>query len=271
MTASTIGAAAAASTPSSFGRLAGFRPLVRKDTTDWIRGRRAYVILAISSLFMLLTAANGWITNRIAASLPPGSVRPDNLGSMDPVHNFVAAFSSQIFVIATIFVAGSLLARERESGTLAWVASKPVTRASIWLSKWSTTTVMTALVAGILPMIATVILVTVLYGALPVGLVIGIAIGLVATIAFFAAVGLGLGTVISGQAPTIAAAFAIFALLPIVGGILPIAEYLPTAMLSWPAAVLAGESAPLVTPVAWLAVTGTIVALAVRRTARMEL
>jgi hypothetical protein len=42
-------------------------------------------------------------------------------------------------------------------------------------------------------------------------------------------------------------------------------------MLSWPAAALAGESAPLVTPVAWLVVTGAIVALAVRRTARMEL
>ena len=227
----------------------------RKDTTDWIRGRRAWVILVVSALFMLLTAANGWITNRIAATLPDGTVRPENLGSMDPVHNFVAAFSAQIFVLATIFVAGSLLARERESGTLAWVASKPVTRASIWLSKWVTTTVMTVLVAGILPLVATVILVTVLYGALPAGLVFGVAVGLVATIAFFAAVGLALGTVIPGQAATIATAFAV-------------SHYCRSSAGSSPSGRTcrrpcrpgrpppAGESVSLVTPVAWLVVTG---------------
>jgi ABC-type transport system involved in multi-copper enzyme maturation permease subunit len=270
MTASIIDAGAA-SPSSSFGRLAGFRALVRKDTTDWVRGRRAWVILVISVLFMLLSAANGWITRQIVATFPDGSVKPENLGSMAPVDNFLAAITGQIFVIATIFVAGSLLAREREAGTLAWVASKPVTRASIWLSKWTTTTVITAVVAGIVPLVATMVLVTALYGPLPIELVVGVAAGLVATIAFFAAVGLGLGTVLPGQAATIAAGFAVFAILPIIGGILPVEQYLPTAMLSWPAAALSGASVSFVTPVAWLVVTAAIVGLAVRRTARMEL
>ena len=272
MTASTIGAARAASSqPSSFGRLAGFRALARKDTKDWIRSRRLWVILAVSVPFMILSAANGWITNRIAEGMPPGSMDPDKIGSLSPADNFIAGISAQIFVIATIFVAGSLLARERESGTLAWVASKPVTRASIWLSKWTTTTVMTALVAGIVPILASAAVVTILYGAPPVGLVVGAAIGVVAAIAFFAAVGLGLSTVLPGQAAAIAGAFAVFAVLPMIGGLLPIEEFLPMTMLSWPAMALTGASVSVVTPIAWLVVTGGIIALAVRRTGRLEL
>ena len=273
MTASIVAAADAASSPSSFGRLAGFRALARKDTTDWLRSRRFWVILAISVAFMVLTAANGWITNQLANTLPPGSIDPDNVGSMSPVDNFLASLSAQIFILATIFVAGSLFAREREAGTLAWIASKPVTRASIWLSKWVTTSAMTALVAAILPMIATAAVVFVLYGALPVQLVVGVAIGVVAVVMFFAAVGLALGTVIPGQAATIAAAFGVFVLMPIVAGIspFPIEPYLPTAMLGWPAEVLSGAGASLATPIAWFAITTAVVAFGVRRTVRMEL
>jgi ABC-2 type transport system permease protein len=271
MTASTIGAAPAASTSSSFGRLAGFRALVRKDTTDWVRSRRVWVILLASVPFMALTAANGWITNQIAAGTPPGAMDPDKIGSLSPVDNFLAGVSAQLFVVVTIFVAGSLLSREREAGTLGWIASKPVSRASIWLSKWTTTTAMTALVAGIVPLLVSFALVTVLYGAPPAGLVVGAMIGVVAAIAFFSAVGLGLATVLPGQAATIAATFAVFAFLPMIGGFLPIEEFLPMTMLSWPVVALSGGSVAAVTPVAWLVITGSIVALSVRRTARLEL
>src|SRR4029453_18073218 len=94
---------------------------------------------------------------------------------------------------ATGMAAGSLLARERETGTLSWVASKPVTRRSIWLSKGGPSTEMLSIFAGLVPLAATVAVVTILYGAPPVALVVGLAIGIVATIAFFAAVGLAAG------------------------------------------------------------------------------
>jgi len=190
---------------------------------------------------------------------------------MAPVDNLLVSVSAQIFVVAAIFVAGSLMAREREAGTLAWVASKPVTRASIWTSKFVSATGMLALVAGIVPLAATVVLVTVLYGAPPIGVVIGLAAGIIAAIAFFTALGLGFGTILPGQAASIAAGFGVFALLPIIGSILPIAEFLPTSMVSWPAAALSGASVSWVTPVAWLVVTGGLTALAIRRVGRMEL
>jgi ABC-2 type transport system permease protein len=273
MTASTISGAGAARVSTTFGPFAGFRALFRKDTTEWLRGKRAWVVLAVSVSFMLLAAANAWIIQRVAAGLPAGEISSDQLGSLAPADNLLVAIGAQIFVIATIFVVGSQMAREREAGTLAWVASKPVTRASIWTSKWVSSTAMLSLVAGIVPLAATAALVTVLYGAPPIELVVGLAAGIVAVVAFFAALGLGLGTVLPGQAATIAAVFAVFALLPIIANVLPfdIEPFLPTSMLAWPTAALSGAGAHLVTPIAWVLVTGGIAALAIRRMGRMEL
>ena len=61
MTASIIVGADVAPVSSPFGRFAGFRALLRKDVSDWIRGKRAWVVLAISAPFMILSAANSWI------------------------------------------------------------------------------------------------------------------------------------------------------------------------------------------------------------------
>jgi ABC-type transport system involved in multi-copper enzyme maturation permease subunit len=273
MTASIISGAGSVPITSGFGPFSGLRALIRKDATEWRRGVRAWVVLGVAMAFMVLGAANGWITHHLAANLPPGSVDPEHLGSLAPVDNFLAAVTSQIFVIATLFAAGAALPRERESGTLAWVASKPVTRASIWSSKFVTMTVALSLLAGIIPLAATAVVVTVLYGALPISLVVGAAIGIAAVVAFFAAVGLALGTTLPGQSATIAAAFAVFALLPVVAGVLPFdaTPFLPTSMLAWPAAALSGASVSFVTPVAWIVVTGALAGLAIRGMGRLEL
>lgn len=273
MTASIITGADVASIAPSFGPFAGFRAVFRKDTTEWVRGKRAWVVLVISTAFMTLASANAWIVHQIARSLPPGEIPTEELGSLAPADNLLASISAQIFVMATIFVVGSLLAREREAGTLGWVASKPVTRASIWTSKWVSSTAMLSLVAGLIPLAATAAVVSVLYGVPSIGLVVGVGVGIVAIIAFFAAVSLAMGTVLPGQAPTIAAVFAVFALIPLLASIIPfpVQDYLPTSMLSWPAAALSGASVSLVTPLSWFAVTGGLAALAIRRLGRTEL
>jgi len=273
MTASIISDTGTMPVPAPFGRFAGLRPLLRKDATEWRRGPRAWVILIVTTAFMVLSAANQWITHTIAASLPPGSVAPDNLGSLAPADNLLTALSSQIFVIAAIFAAGAIIAREREAGTLAWVASKPVTRASIWSSKWITTTAAVSLLAGAVPLAITAIVVTILYGAAPIGLLIGAVIGIAAVVAFFAAVGLALGTFLPGQPAAIAAGFAVFVLLPVIAGVFPfpIADYLPTAMLAWPVAVLSGAAVSVATPIAWFIVTAGLAIAGIRRMGRIEL
>jgi ABC-2 type transport system permease protein len=181
--------------------------------------------------------------------------------------------SGQVFVLATIFAVASLLVAERDSGTLAWVASKPVTRSSIWLSKWISASAILVVAAGLIPLALTVALVVVLYGVPPVGAVVGLAVGIAALVTFFAAVGLAAGTILPGQPAIAAAGFGVFALTPVLTTIVPfdVAPLLPTSILPWPAMALSGEAVPWITPVAWLAITTGLVLLALRRMARIQL
>ena len=105
MTASIISSPAIAG--ASRGRFAGLGALVRKDTTEWRRGRRAAIVFAISTGFMVLSAANAWINQAIISALPEGVDAPDVPLSMVPLDNLFAAVTSQVFVLAAIFAVAS--------------------------------------------------------------------------------------------------------------------------------------------------------------------
>ncbi len=67
---------------------------------------------------------------------------------------------------------------------------------------------------------------------------------MIATIAFFAAIGLAAGTVVPGQSPPImAVGLGILFLVPIVAGLLPVdvIPYLPTSILDWTLGLAAGQ------------------------------
>ena len=267
MTAMTIPGAIA---PSAAGRFAGLRPLLRKDTTEWLRGRRAWIVLAASAVLMVLTAANGWINATIAAAVPEAA--QNARFSLAPADNLAAAVGAQIFLLATIFAVASLIVGERQAGTLAWVASKPVSRNAIWTSKWVASSAILVVTAAIVPLVVTVAVVTVLYGVPPIGLVVGMAAGMVGLVVLFAAVGLAAGTVMPGQAAITAAGFVVLALAPILTGIVPaLAPFLPTSFLDWTTGVATGAPLTLVTPFTWVLATGALVAASLRGMSRMEL
>jgi ABC-2 type transport system permease protein len=253
------------------GRFTGLRALLRKDATEWVRGRRAWIVLIVTTLFMVLTAANGWISSTIAAGLPEGATVGEF--TLDPASNLLAAVGAQVFVLAAIFAVASLIVGERQVGTLAWVASKPVSRNAIWASKWISASAILTVTAAIVPLVATGAVVVALYGVPPVALVVGLAIGMAAMIAFLAALGLAAGTVMPGQAAITAVGFGVFALVPTVASLLPFdaAPFLPTSILTWAAGLATGAPVGLVTPVAWLVVTGGLAAFGLRRMSRMEL
>jgi ABC-2 type transport system permease protein len=271
MTAQIIGGAVSAPRPAT-RRVAGFGALVRKDFTEWTRGFRTWVLLGVTTAFMILTAANGWITSQIIAALPEGAEAPAP-ASLVPMDNLMAAVGAQIFVLAAIFAVGSLIVAERHSGTLAWVASKPVSRSAIWLAKWTSASAMLALSAVIVPLVATVAVVVALYGAPPVVVLAGFAAGMIALVAFFAAVGLTAGTIVPGQPAVIAVGFVVFALLPVLGGILgpDVAALLPTSILPWFAGLASGMPVGIATPIAFVVTTGAVVALGLWRMNRIEL
>ncbi|HSL75655.1 MAG TPA: ABC transporter permease, partial [Candidatus Limnocylindrales bacterium] len=149
MTASTSARTTASVVHSAgLGSLPGFGGLVRKELTEWRRGRRTWVVFLVSAFFMMLTALNTWLQATIAPT--DGSAGVEN-PIVDPMLNLVGAVASQIFAIAAIFAVMSLIVAERDSGTLAWTASKPVSRSGIWLSKFVTATGILWIVAGLIP------------------------------------------------------------------------------------------------------------------------
>jgi ABC-type transport system involved in multi-copper enzyme maturation permease subunit len=260
-----------ASAPAGTGRFIGLRALLRKDTTEWLRGRRAWVVAIVVTAFMVLTTANGWINATIAAQLPEGEEAAEF--SLVAADNLMMAVGAQVFVLAAILAVGSLIAGERQAGTLAWVASKPVSREAIWMSKWMSASAILGVTAIAIPKAASVALAMVLYGAPPVELVIALMAGMVAVVALFAAVGLAAGTVMPGQAAITATGIGVFALVPLFASVLPfdVSPFLPTSMLTWFAGAASGMPIAWVTPAAWLVVIGALVAFSIRRMSRMEL
>jgi ABC-2 type transport system permease protein len=273
MTAQSIPSGAVAAPRPADRRLAGLGTLLRKDSTEWRRGKRAAVVFLLVSAIMVLTAANSWIVTQVAANLPPDANADLGEITLDPVQNLLAAVGTHLFVIAAILAVGSIVVAERQAGTLAWVASKPVARRSIWLSKWISSTAILAVSAVALPLAVTAGLVAVLYGAPDPVVVIGLGIGMAALVAFFTAVGVLAGTVLPSQVGVIAVGLGVLMVLPMVGAVLPpeLAALLPTSILFWAAGVAAGMPAPVTTPIAFAITVAVIAAIGMRRIERIEL
>ncbi|HET9497575.1 MAG TPA: ABC transporter permease subunit [Candidatus Limnocylindria bacterium] len=247
--------------------LPGFSGLFRKELLEWRRGRRTWVVLLVSVPFMALTALNAWLQETIATA-EGVEIPPPN---MDPMVNLLAAVSTQIFVVVTIFAVMSLLIAERESGTLAWTASKPVSRAGIWLAKWLSATGILWLLAGLLPLAATVVVVIVLYGSLQAASIALVALGIGMAIALFGAIVLAASTVITSQAAVAAIGLAAVFLPAVVGAVIPVAPYLPTSILEWTLLTASGQEAGFATPISWAASVVLLVVFAAWRMGQLDL
>jgi ABC-2 type transport system permease protein len=268
MTASIVTAAAPAAAP----RFAGLDPLVRKERMEWFRGRRAWVVLAVTSVLMALTAANAWINTTLREAFPPEQVIDAEPLSMAPLDNIGAAVGAQFFILVTIFAVASLVIRERESGTLAWVASKPVSRSSIFLAKWITASAILTVVAAVIPLGITVALVIPMYGTPDTLAIIAVGIGMIAAVTFYAVVGLVLGTILPSTAAVAGVGFAVFALPIFVGLIpLPLTQFLPHSILDWFVGAVSGAEVGFVTPIAFVVITGALAVYGMRRMERVEL
>jgi ABC-2 type transport system permease protein len=272
MTAIVADARGAAS-PSVSGRFLGLRPLLRKDSIEWMRGRRAWIIAGVTTVFMVLTAANGAITTYIRTNFPEPGMDGIPMPSLDPMLNLLSAPASQVFLIAAVFAVASLIVHERDTGTLAWVASKPVSRGSIWMSKWISSSIILAIAAAMIPFAITVGMVMALYGAVSVPAVAVVAVGMVAAVIFYAAVGLAAGSVLPSAPAIVAVGLGVLFLVPILTGLAPfdVAPYLPTSIFGWAVGLAGGQDVGVVTPIAWAIGTALVIAFAIWRMERIEL
>lgn len=258
--------------PTGDRPFAGLGALTRKELTEWRRGRRAWAVLAITSTLFALTASASWITEQVRLGLPPDVVPPAPPASLAAIDNLVIAVTTGVPVLAAIFAVMSLLVAERDAGTLAWTASKPVTLGSVWLSKWLTASLMLGVTAVGIPMLLTTALATLLYGAPPLGAVTLIAVGLLMTVTLYAAIGLAAATVVRSQAAVAAIGLGAYLLSSLMGGLVPgISPLLPTSVLAWAVGGAMGAAMSLITPVGWAIGVVVLVLLGMRRLAREAL
>jgi ABC-2 type transport system permease protein len=260
---------------ATFGRprLLGFGNLVRKDVAEWVHGKRPWIVLAVTASVFALTAANARITEWAARSFPadPGD-GPAKVLSVQPLDNILVAIGTQFIVLVAIFATMSLLLAERDSGTLAWAISKPVSRTSVLVSKWLTSTLILWVAAVVIPLTFTTALVTVLYGLPDLAVVIALGLTLITVPAFFVAVALTAATFVPSQAAVGAIGVAIFAAPQIVGGVVPaLTPFFPGSIFDWAVGISTGGPASLVTPVAWLVGLAVLFVLAQRRLNAMDL
>jgi ABC-type transport system involved in multi-copper enzyme maturation permease subunit len=260
---------------TSFGqpRLLGFGNLIRKDVAEWLHGKRPWTVLAVTASVFALSAANARITEWAVRSFPadPGD-GPAKVMSVLPLDNILLAIGTQFIVLATIFATMSLLIAERDSGTLAWTISKPVSRTSVLISKWLTSTVILWVTAVVIPLALTTVLATVLYGPPDFTAMIFLGASLITVPALFVGIALAAATFVPSQAAVAAIGVTLLAAPPIVGGILPsLAPFFPTSIFDWSVQAAVGGPVTLVTPVAWLAGLAVLFVLARGRLNAMDL
>jgi ABC-type transport system involved in multi-copper enzyme maturation permease subunit len=185
--------------------------------------------------------------------------------------NLVGPITTHVFVIAAIFAVIALITAERESGTLAWTASKPVSRSAIWMAKFASATGVMWLVAGMVPLMASVIVVVVLYGSVPVTSVAAVALGMGMVIALYVAVALAASTLVTSQAAVAGITLVVLSVAPMLAQILPDPLLMPTSILDWAVTLGLGGSAGVLPVVGWAVSLGALVAFSLRRMERMEL
>jgi ABC-type transport system involved in multi-copper enzyme maturation permease subunit len=267
MNADTLETFAAQQTNPRRPALLGLGNLIRKDLADWLHGKRPWVVLGVTTFVFALAAGNARITEWAARSFPadPGD-GPAKVLSLLPLDNVLFAIGTQFIVLAVIFATMSLLLAERDSGTLAWTISKPVSRTSVLVSKWLTSTLVLWVAAVVLPLTFTTALVTVLYGLPDLAVVIAIGVTLITVPAFFVAVALTAATFVPSQAAVGAIAVAVFVAPQIVGGVIPaLTPFFPGSIFDWAVGISTGGPTSLVTPVAWLVGLTVLFAVAQRR------
>jgi ABC-2 type transport system permease protein len=211
---------------STSRRLGGFRNLFNKELGEWFATRRWLIqgliwLLIINGMmaFVMFVAP----TFDTSAAMSPTEALAGGLGIF---FGFTTIFGS----IGMVILAQDEIIGEKQSGTAAWVLSKPIARPAFVLTKFFSNLIAAALIILTVPGV-------VAYGeiylksgiALPVGPYIAgwgvVLIGLI----FFLALTLMLGTLFDQRGPVLGIAAAVFLggqifaqFLPQVGYVLPV-------------------------------------------------
>lgn len=230
------------------GAFLGFGTVLGKEATEWLRGRRAIVVGAVS---VLATAVSTVVPFIVRAS---GEAAAGPPLSMDPTDNVLLGWGGQLVQVVALLSTISLIAGERDRGTLAWNLANPVSRVSIVAAKFVAAFGALAAVSVLVPLLVSVAIATVAYGNVPdLGTVALFGSAYLTVPAFWVALTVALGTFIKSSAGIAGIAFAVLLIPQMIGGLLPIlVEVSPTSIGIWAMAVATGSAAPVLPVAGWL-------------------
>lgn len=245
----------------------GFGTFLRKEFTDWLRGRRAIVVGAVATVLATLGALSAWLETTVGdINIGDGAAVVDAVDRVDPTDPTItslALFGPPIVAFLAIVATMSLFPTERDTGTLAWSITKPLSRTSIVLAKWLAAIVAFGVVALAVPIAVAGLASTLAYGGMPDIATVAAVTALHLTVPIlYIGITVTAGTVLSSQAGIAGIATFVLLVPSLIGGFLPpaIMEALPMNIGAWVTAFVSGAPVPWTTPVAWAA---TIVGLAV--------
>jgi ABC-type transport system involved in multi-copper enzyme maturation permease subunit len=236
--------------PITGGPFLGFGNALRKELTEWGRGKSVFVVALVAVALALFTTVIPFVVDAtgIATNGPPLS--------RDPTVNVLQGWQNgQAFALIAILASMALLTAERDRGTLAWSLANPVSRASILAAKFVAALVVIGFASVVVPLAVSVAVATLAYGGLPdLGTVALLAALYLTVPAFYIALTIAIGTVIRSTAGVAGVALAVLFLPAIAAGLLPIVnEVSPTSIGAWAMAVASGGSASALTLAAWAA------------------
>jgi ABC-type transport system involved in multi-copper enzyme maturation permease subunit len=247
----------------------GFGTFLRKEFTDWLRSRRAIVVGIVASIFATLGALSAWLEKTFgdisftvgeAGDAAESVARVD---STDPTITTLALFGPPIVAFLAIVATMSLFPTERDTGTLAWSLTKPLSRTSIVFAKLLAAIASFGVVAVAIPIAFAGVASTLAYGGLPdVGFVATTTALYLSVPILYIGITVAAGTVLSSQAGIAGVAMFVLLVPSLFGGFLPpvVMEALPMNIGAWVTAFVAGAPVPWTTPVAWAA---TVIGLAI--------
>jgi ABC-type transport system involved in multi-copper enzyme maturation permease subunit len=229
------------------GPFLGLGTVIRKESTEWVRGPKALIILGLSVLGAIFMTLIPFIAEATKEASSAG------LLSHDPTTNVLIGWTGQTVAVIAILATMALVSTERDRGTLGWTLTNPVSPTSVISAKLVVAFVIFTATAILLPMLVSIGLATVVYGGLPDMRVIGTFLVLfLALPAFYITLTIALGTAVKSTVGVAGIAFAVLFLPQAIGGLLPIvSELSPTSIGSWAMLVAKGEPASMLTPIGW--------------------
>ena len=242
--------------PARGGMYLGFRTVLRKELTDWIRSRGALVTVLVSTAIAAFTTLIPFVVRASggeATTVPPLS--------MDPTVNVLLGWNGgQTTALTAILATMSLLTQERDRGTLAWNLTNPVAPASIVAAKFVAAVLVLGTAAVAVPLAASAVVATIAYGTAPNLGTVALFGALFLTVpALYAGLTVTLGTFVKSTAGVAGIAILLLFVPGVLGALIPVVtELSPTSVAGWAYRVASGVPTSSLTVISWLI---TVVAL----------